>query len=90
MARRAASTAEVVDLSPTASRFLDLVVELGHLDDSLIDRVNDALLGAPAAQGQIDLPTVKRIVAAVLFDAGDSLDADQRRALDAEWAFLFS
>jgi len=90
MARRAASTAEVVDLSPSASRFLDLVVELGHLDDALIDRVNDRLLEEPAARGQIDVQSVKRVVAAVLFDAADQLDAEQRRALDAEWSFLFS
>jgi len=91
MARRAASTAEVVDLSPSASRFLDLVVELGHLDDALIDRVNDRLLEEPAARGQIDVQAVKRVVAGVLFDAADhQLDSEQRRALDAEWSFLFS
>ncbi|RME27408.1 MAG: hypothetical protein D6798_04620 [Deltaproteobacteria bacterium] len=76
---------------------LDLLVELGHLDDRLLQIVNDRLLDltpAPGPEGTgpvhpIDLATLKRVAAQVIQENIDDADPEYRRALEREWPLLF-
>lgn len=81
---------DVLQLSPAASRMLDALVDLAHLDDRMLDQVNDRLLDAPpGTDGLVDLQTVRRIVALVLDEHRERLTEDQRRLVDQEWPALF-
>jgi len=85
---------EILDLEPGASAFLDLLVELGHLDDAMLLLVNDRLLDLrpdPAREpsGAVSLADLKRIAAEVIQDHLDETDLDYQRAVDREWPLLF-
>lgn len=79
----------VLDLSPEASRFLDIVVELAHLNDAMLQEVNDRMLDAQATDGRVGLPELRRVVAMVLDERFDSLQPDQQTLMRKEWPILF-
>jgi hypothetical protein len=79
----------VLDLSPDASRFLDIVVELAHLDDELLQEVNDRMLDAKGVQGRVELDELRRVVAVLLDGRMDTLSPDQRALMQREWPVLF-
>lgn len=79
----------VLELSPSASRFLDIVVELAHLDDKTLAEVNDRLLDAQGHDGQVGLDELRRVVAIVLDTRIDALDPDQQHLMRKEWPILF-
>ncbi len=79
----------LVDLDPAASTLLDVLVEAGHLDDPMLDQVNDLLLDQQPKGGIIDLQTMRRVVASVLFDHEHRLEPELKRILEAEWGLLF-
>ncbi len=86
--------ARVLELDPAAAAFLDLLLDLGHLDDAMLNQVNDRLLdvdsGAPSAGAHpIDLAAVKRIAAGVIVDRLPETDGEYQRAFDREWPLLF-
>lgn len=99
MPRRTASTTPVasppvpalpvLEVEPAASALLDLLVDLGHLDEQLLETVNDRLLDEAPSSGVLDLPAVRRVAAEVLFDHLDDTDPEQRRVIDQEWGLLF-
>lgn len=85
---------QILDLEPTAAALLDLLVELGHLDEGMLQAVNDQLLdlgrGQEAGQIQaIGLPDVKRITAGVIQDNLSETDPEYQRAMAREWPLLF-
>lgn len=86
--------ARVLELNSAAAAFLDLLLDLGHLDDTMLNQVNDRLLDVegdkvgPGAQ-PIDLATVKRIAAGVIVDRLPETDTEYQRAFDREWPLLF-
>ena len=55
----------------------------------MLDQVNDLLLDQQPHGGVIDLQAMRRVVASVLFDHEDRLDAELKRILEAEWGLLF-
>ena len=79
-----------LQVAPAASAFLDLMVDLGHLDDRALEEVNDRLLDQASPDEQLGLDEVRRVIATVIFGAQDRLDGEQGRILDSEWGLLFS
>ena len=79
----------VLDLSPDASRFLDIVVELAHLDDKMLQEVNDRMLDAQGEDGRVGLDELRRVVAVVLDARMDALMPDQQALMRKEWPILF-
>ena len=69
----------LVDLDPSASTLLDVLVEAGHLDDPMLDQVNDLLLDERPPGGLIDLRTMRRVVATVLFDHEHRVDPELKQ-----------
>lgn len=87
--RNAGPDATVLSLSPAASRMLDILVELGHLDDQMLGLVNDRLLDQNPDDRVIDLPAMRRVTATVLDEHRERLHPEQRILIDKEWASLF-
>jgi hypothetical protein len=82
-------THRLLDLDVQASTLLDVLVEAGHLDDDLLEEVNDRLLDQRPDSGLIDLAIMRRVVATVLFEREDKLDPELKRIVDQEWGLLF-
>jgi hypothetical protein len=85
---------QVLDLEPAAATLLDLLVELGHLDDRMLQLVNDRLLdleGSTDPQGAraVTLADVKRVAAGVIDDHLVETDLEYQRAVEREWPLLF-
>ncbi len=80
---------QVYELDRDASAFLDVLVESGHLDEALLERVNDRLLDLSPENGIISGADLRRVAAEVLFDAMESMGAEQKRVLEVEWSLLF-
>ncbi len=78
----------ILELDPSASALLDLLVELGHLDEEMLETVNDRFLDLPLIGGAITVDDVRRVVAAVVFENLDKLDDEFRRMLETEWGLL--
>lgn len=79
----------VMEVQPAASQLLDMLVELGHLDDLMLNEVNDRLLDLSPPDGQITLQDVRRIVAEVLFTHEGGFDPEFGRLVSQEWGLLF-
>jgi hypothetical protein len=80
--------AVVLELDPNASALLDLLVELGHLDEDMLEAVNDRFLDLPLVGGAVTVDDVRRVVAEVVFENLDKLDDEFRRMLESEWGLL--
>lgn len=78
----------ILALDPNASTLLDLLVELGHLDEEMLETVNDRFLDLPLAGGAVTVDDVRRVVAEVVFENLDKLDDEFRRMLETEWGLL--
>ncbi len=79
----------VLDVLPKGSTFLDFMVELGHLNENLVQKINQKLLRIRTIDGQISLDDVRRIVAEVLFENMDELEPGARKLLKKEWPLFF-
>lgn len=80
--------AETVDLDPLAADFLELLRELGHLDDAAIDRLTGNLVREGGSR-VVTLQDVRRAAATSLFASESELRPEQREVLQAEWSRLF-
>ena len=78
----------VLELNPNASALLDLLVELGHLDEVMLATVNDRFLDLPLVSGAITIDDIRRVVAEVVFENLDTLDIEFRRMIEIEWGLL--
>ncbi len=79
----------VMEVEPAASQLLDVLVELGHLDDHMLNLVNDRLLDLSPLGGIITLQDVRRVVAEVLFEQEGTFDPEFMRLINQEWGLLF-
>jgi len=77
------------DVEPAGSALLDILVELGHLDERLLALVNDRLLDLEVPGGRIGLAEVRRVAAEVIFDHEDEVDPEFLRVIGQEWGLLF-
>lgn len=87
--RASEPASQIFELDREASAFLDVLVEAGHLDEALLDRVNDRLLDLTPEDGIIVGASLRRIAAEVLFEAMDDMPDEARRVLETEWPLLF-
>lgn len=79
-----------LELEPRAGDFLELLRDLGHLDDAAVEKITSALVAQPRAGRIVTLDELRRAVASHLFDAEATLRADARELLTQEWPRLFS
>ena len=79
----------ILQLDENASAMLDLLVELGHLDEKLLADVNDRLLDLKIPDGKISADDVRRVVAELVFDQMDTMEPEFRMMLESEWGMLF-
>ena len=80
----------VAQLSDDATHFLNILRDLGYLDDAMEDEVLDQVMEEFAdARRNIELDDLRRHVAAVLFDRQYELDTEMIRFLEQEWRIAF-
>ena len=80
----------VAQLSDDATHFLNVLRDLGYLDDSMEDEVLDQVMEEfAAARRNVELDDLRRHVAAVLFDRQYELDNEMIRFLEQEWRIAF-
>lgn len=78
-------------MEPRASDFLELLRDLGHLDDGAMERLSDELLRSrPPGAAPVSYEEVRRSVAILLFDGETGMRPEARDLLGAEWARLFA
>jgi hypothetical protein len=78
-----------VDIAPEASDFLELLRELGHLDDAAVDFISSSLMTGAAANASVQLHDVRRACAVWLTDHADSMRPEAKELLQLEWSRLF-
>ncbi len=86
----ARATYEHVEIEPAASDFIELLRELGHLDDVGIESLTSDLMRAGSSGKPVTLADVRRQAAIQLFELREQMRPDQRELLDAEWGRLFA
>ena len=78
-----------LEMDPRAGDFLELLRDLGHLDDAGIERLSSELMAELRPGRVVTYDEVRRAAARMLFEGEARLRSDQRDLLDAEWARLF-
>lgn len=84
----------ILELDSRASALLDALVDLGHLDEASLERVNQVLSSIEKPLDQhgmaaISFEDVRRVASMALFERLPHLDGDARRMVEREWGFLF-
>ena len=84
----------IFELDSRASALLDVLVDLGHLDEASLDRVNQVLasMDKPLNEHGMALITfedVRRVAAMAMFERLPHLDGEARRMVEREWGLLF-
>jgi len=84
----------IIELDSSASALLDALVDLGHLDEPTLEKVNQVLstIDKPLNEhgmAKISLDDMRRVAAMALFDRLPQLDGEARRMLEREWGVLF-
>ncbi len=79
----------VLSLDQEAGAFLDLLVDLGHLDEKLLALMNDRLLDLESLDGLVHAADVRRVAAALIDEHKADADPEYQRTLDLEWNYLF-
>ena len=78
-----------VEIEPAASDFLELLRELGHVDDLVIDQLTAQLMKAADGKHAVSHADARREAALHLFSARDGMRPEARELLDNEWPRLF-
>lgn len=84
------STAQHLDLEPRAADFLDLLRDLGHLDDAALEKLAGDLVAQPRQGRVVTFDEIRRAAAVLLFEREPTMRPEARELLNAEWARLFS
>jgi hypothetical protein len=84
----------IIELDQEASILLDLLVDLGHLDELALEQVNQVLAGIEKplnehGMASINVNDVRRIAAMTLFDRAPTLEGEARRMIEREWGLIF-
>ena len=78
------------EFEPRAADFLEMLRDLGHLDDAGFEGLTTALVNTPRSVKVVTFEEVRRAAAVHLFDAESRLKPEQKDVLAQEWARLFS
>ena len=84
----------IIELDARASALLDVLVDLGHLDEASLERVNQVLASIEKPLNEhgmaaLDANDVRRVAAMALFERVSELDGEARRMIEREWGLLF-
>ena len=79
-----------VEIEPLASDFLELLRELGHIDDMGMDELTGQLMRESSGKHSVSLADARRVAAAFLFDAQAQMRPEARELLNTEWPRLFA
>ncbi len=84
----------IIELESRASVLLDALVELGHLDESTLEKVNQALSAIEKplnehGMASISAQDMRRVAAMALFDRIPEIDGEAKRMIEREWGLLF-
>ena len=89
---QARPTVQHLEFEPRAGDFLELLRDLGHLDDAAFERLSGALVASPHGR-VVTFDEVRRAAAVALFDVDPSARAgappEGKELLAQEWARLF-
>lgn len=86
---RSTPRSRVLSLDEEAGAFLDLLVDLGHLDEKLLALMNDRLLDHDSEDGMVHAADVRRVAAELMDEHRGDADPEYQRTLDLEWGLLF-
>ena len=84
------SETDQLSFEARAADFLELLRDLGHLDEGAVEAVCSGLVSASRSDGVIRFDEIRRAVAVHLFDHESRLRPEARELLAQEWARLFS
>jgi hypothetical protein len=79
-----------LELEPRAGDFLEMLRDLGHLDDAAVERLTAQFVAQPRQGRVVTYDELRRAVAILLFDAETAMRAESKELLSAEWSRLFS
>jgi hypothetical protein len=79
-----------LELDPRAADFLEMLRDLGHLDDAAVERLTAQIVAQPRSSRVVTFEELRRAAALMLFDAEPAMRAESRELLGNEWARLFS
>jgi hypothetical protein len=83
-------TPQHLELEPRAGDFLELLRDLGHLDDAAMEKLTGQILSQTRPGRVVSFEDARRAAAVYLFDNEANLRPDARELLSQEWARLFS
>ncbi len=78
-----------LEFEPRAADLIELLRELGHLDDTAIEAIVAPLVTAPRQSRVVTYEEIRRAAAIHLFEKEPNLRSDMKEALGAEWLRLF-
>ncbi len=78
-----------LEFEPRAADLLELLRELGHLDDAAIEAIVAPLVTAQRSARVVTYEEIRRAAAIHLFEKEPALRSDMKEALGAEWLRLF-
>lgn len=84
-----AGTVQHLDFEPRAADLLELLQDLGHLDESGAERLTGELVANAREDRRITYEEVRRAAAVLLFDAEPAMRPEARELLEAEWGRIF-
>ena len=79
-----------IQVLPKANQFLDMLYDLGHLDDKLLSRINQRLMAENPEDDQLTVEIVRRVAAEVIFDNLDKISPQMKKNILNEWDLIFS
>jgi hypothetical protein len=82
-------TAAHLEFEPRAADLLELLRDLGHLDEGGLEAIVTPLVTSPRSTNTISYEEVRRAAALLLFEREPELRADMKEALGAEWLRIF-
>ena len=80
----------ILNVLPKGSGFLDLLYDLGYLNDQLLRKINKRLLEEQPTDDFFTLDDIRRIAADIIFENISSLKPETQKTLHKEWGYLFN
>lgn len=77
-----------LEMEPRAADFLELLRDLGHLDDAAVERITGELVARGREGGVVTLAEIRRVVAVHLFEKESAVRPEVRELLVQEWPRL--
>ncbi len=79
-----------LELDPRGSDFLNLLRDLGHLDEAALEQLTGMIVAKARPGKSVSFAEVRQLTSAFLFEREAALRPEARELLQAEWARIFS